>query len=193
MDGFDFPQGATPLDADEIAALIPGHITLQSELNEYEQMNIVRAQSWLLRLHSTEISEPFLKTLHKKMFDQTWRWAGEYRKSNKNIGVDWHTIPIELKKLLDDLMYQLAQDHFSIEEIGIWFHHRLVAIHCFTNGNGRHARLACDHLLVINGHQKFHWGRGNLSSANEVRTRYLQALRAADRGNYGPLLEFARS
>ena len=42
----DYPPGATPLDADELASLIPGHITIQGELNEWEQLNIVQGEAW---------------------------------------------------------------------------------------------------------------------------------------------------
>lgn len=187
------PAGATPLEPEELEQLIPTHISLQSELNEYEQNNIIHAHNWLTTKRHNVLSIDFLKKLHLKMFAQTWRWAGHYRKSNKNIGVDWHLIPIELTKLIEDVKAQIEYKSYTPDEIATRFHHRLVAIHCFPNGNGRHARLACDALLIHLGLPKFTWGRMNLIDNNEVRKGYIQALQSADRHDYRPLIEFVRS
>ncbi len=190
---FDYPIGATPLDPDEIAGLIPTHITAQAQLNEWEQVNIIKAETWLFTTkHSTILTTAFLQRLHKKMFDQTWRWAGKFRQTDKNIGINWMAIPIQLKDLLDDVRYQIAQKSYSLDEIATRFHHRLVLVHPFANGNGRHARLMTDILLTSNQHARFTWGRNNLSSKNETRERYIKSLRAADQYNYSELLEFVR-
>jgi fido (protein-threonine AMPylation protein) len=68
-----------------------------------------------------------------------------------------------------------------------------VVIHPFPNGNGRHARLMTDVLLRRNGVSAFSWGGANLEAAGDARERYLAALRAADAGDFKPLLEFVRS
>lgn len=181
---------ATPLDPDELLELIPSHITTQGELNEWEQANILSAQQWLPNVKNNSLSEIFLKNLHLKMFDKTWRWAGEYRRTNKNIGVDWIEIPIHLKLLIDDIYYYIENNTYEKKEIAVRFHHRLVAIHLFPNGNGRHARMVTDQLLKSFKLPQFTWGRTNLGEANDVRERYISALRAADRHDYHPLLEF---
>lgn len=187
------PEGATPLEYEELMELKPTHITKQSELNEWEANNILSAMMWLETTRDEVLSENFIKKLHKKMFDKTWKWAGKFRKSNKNIGVDWETIGVRLYDLLKDTQTQIQHKSYSKDEIAIRFHHRLVFIHCFPNGNGRHARLACDQLLEKLEEQKFTWGWGGVSDANEIRKRHIQALQAADKGDYGPLLRFVRS
>lgn len=193
---FIYPIGSTPLELDEIEKLIPKHIKLQSELNEWEQLNILQANLWLKSqkinlINFTTIR--FCKLLHKKMFAKTWRWAGEFRKTDKNIGIDWLQISVSLKILFDDLIYQINHKTYTIDEIAVRFHHRLVYIHAFVNGNGRHARVATDFLLTILGQNIFSWGRNNLVFQNETRNKYIKALRAADKGDYKSLLSFVRS
>jgi len=189
----DYPAGATPLVADELASLIPGHITTQGELNEWEQLNIVQGEQWARKQRKEILNEGFLRQLHKQMFGETWKWAGEFRKSDKNIGVDWLHIGVELKKLLDDVRYQIEHGAFPADEIAVRFHHRLVAIHPFPNGNGRHARMMADLLVERLGKARFSWDSKNLIDANETRKDYIAALQAADARNIVPLLAFARS
>lgn len=195
----DYPPGATPLDADELASLIPGHITTQGELNEWEQLNIVEGERWARRQRKEILDEGFLRQLHKQMFGETWKWAGEFRKSDKNIGVDWRHIGVELKKLLDDVRYQVEHGSFPADEIAVRFHHRLVAIHPFPNGNGRHARLMADLLVERLGQPRFSWGSKSLPAnaglvdATDTRTDYIAALQAADARDIAPLIAFARS
>lgn len=189
----DYPPGATPLDADELACLIPGHITMQGELNEWEQLNIAHGENWARRQRKEILNEAFVRQLHKQMFGETWKWAGEFRKSDKNIGVDWLTIGVELKKLLDDAHYQVEHASYPPDEIAARFHHRLVAIHPFPNGNGRHARLMADLLVERLGQPRFTWGRRSLVDASETRQGYIAALQAADARDIAPLLAFARS
>lgn len=189
----DYPPGATPLDADELASLIPSHITTQGELNEWEQLNILQGEAWARRQRKEILDEAFLRQLHKQMFGETWRWAGEFRKSDKNIGVDWLKIGVELRKLLDDVHYQIEHAAYPPDEIATRFHHRLVAIHPFSNGNGRHARQMADLLVERLGQPRFTWGSRSLTNAGETRLRYIAALQAADARDYVPLLAFVRS
>lgn len=189
----DYPPGATPLDADELASLIPDHITTQGELNEWEQLNIAQGDNWARKQRKEILNEGFVRQLHKQMFGETWKWAGEFRKSHKNIGVAWHTISVELKKLLDDAHYQIEHASYPPNEIAVRFHHRLVAIHPFPNGNGRHARLMADLLVQRLGQPRFTWGSRSLVDASETRQRYIAALQAADARDIAPLLTFARS
>ncbi|OGT18474.1 MAG: cell filamentation protein Fic [Gallionellales bacterium RIFCSPHIGHO2_02_FULL_57_16] len=189
----DYPPGATPLDADELASLIPGHITTQGELNEWEQLNIVQGENWARKQRKEILTESFLRQLHRQMFGETWKWAGEFRKTDKNIGVDWLKIGVELKKLLDDTHYQIEHASYPPDEIAVRFHHRLVTIHPFPNGNGRHARLMADLLVERLGQPRFTWGSRSLTDASETRMRYIAALQAADRRDIAPLLAFARS
>jgi Fic-DOC domain mobile mystery protein B len=192
---FRYPPGATPLDPDEVAGLLPAHIRTQGELNEWEQANILEGQRWAFsrRNRADPLTEAFVRELHKRMFGKTWEWAGTFRSSDKNIGVDWREIGVQLKNLLDDGRYWLEHKTYPLDEIGVRFHHRLVSIHPFANGNGRHARMMADVLLVRNGSRAFSWGRGDLVHAGGLRDRYLGALRAADARDLRPLLDIARS
>ena len=143
---FNYPIGATPLNSDEVVDLIPSHITTQEELNAWEEKNILSAEPWAFKQKNL-LSIDCIKKFHQRMFDKTWKWAGQFRKSEKNIGIHWSKIAIELQKLCDDVKYQIDHHVFSNDEIAIRFHHRLVSIHAFSNGNGRHARLMADMLI----------------------------------------------
>lgn len=152
------PDGATPLDADELDELIPRHIATRGELNAWEQANILQALTSRARLPRDILTADYVKALHRRMFNLTWRWAGSFRKTDKNIGVDWPRIAESLHDLLADVVYWIANDSYSHDEIAVRFHHRLVSIHPFSNGNGRHGRLMTDQLLKQLGELPFTWG-----------------------------------
>ena len=191
---FIYPPGATAIDGDEAEALIPRHITLQSELNEWEQTNIQEAEKWSFgQRHADILSIEFIKKLHLKMFDETWKWAGRFRKTLKNIGVVPHDISQELLKFCVDAQVQIDEEVYPFDEIAARLHHRLVWIHPFPNGNGRHARIFTDIFLVHNKQQRFTWGREDLASFSETRKKYIEALREADKHNFDPLFKFVRS
>lgn len=191
---FDYAPGATPLDPDEAAGLIPSHIATHAQLNEWEMANILQGERWAFsRKHKNMLELDFVRGLHKRMFGDTWRWAGSFRTTEKNIGVDPLQIQPTLHNLCEDVKTQLELQSYSLDEIAARFSHRLVAIHPFANGNGRLSRTYADLLLVQHGAQRFSWGAGSLIAEGEVRQRYLDALRAADRRDYTQLLDFVRS
>jgi Fic-DOC domain mobile mystery protein B len=183
----------TPLEADERDGLIPSYITLRRELNEAEQANIAAAMAWLGNRRREVLDETFLRALHKRMFGQVWRWAGDYRRSARNIGVDAWRIPMEVAEAIDDARYWIANAVFEPDEIAVRFSHRLVAIHPFPNGNGRFSRLVGDLLARQLERPVFTWGRISLVDAGATRRAYVEALRAADAHDIAPLLVFARS
>jgi len=188
-------NGDTPIDPDEAKCLIPDLMT-QSQLNEYEQLNIASAWIWaqtsrFLKRHL--VSRDGLQRLHRRMFDRTWKWAGEFRRSEKSIGIPWIEIPVEVQTLCDDTGHQLANRSYPVEEIAVRFHYRLVTIHPFPNGNGRLARMAADRLSIQQGGQVFPWGASNLAAKARARTTYIEALRLADRGEFAALIQFAVS
>jgi len=189
-------DGQTPLNEDEKQDLKIASITMQSELDEFEQLNIEKAVEWTLHFNfKTEkiLAEKFIKELHKKMYGDVWKWAGKFRKTDKNIGIRWDQIGLELKKLLDDTKYWVEHKTYLPEEIAIRFKHRIVAIHCFPNGNGRHSRLMADIIIKsIFKKEVFNWHNSPMVKANETRRIYIQALREADKGDIRPLLEFAQ-
>ncbi len=191
---FKYPPGATPLDEDEIAGLIPAGVTTVAELNAYEAENILDAMDWIEGQRLTPIlDDQFLRDLHRHMFNRTWQWSGTFRLTEKNIGVAPEAIAISLRDLTLDCRAQLQAKVMALDEIVARFHHRLVWIHPFANGNGRHARLAADLLLTQQGAVPFSWGAADLAKAGPVRDRYIAALREADKRNYKPLLNFIRA
>jgi Fic-DOC domain mobile mystery protein B len=186
-------DASTPLSPEEREALIPSYITLRGELNEAEQANIIEADAWAFSRKRDVLDAGFLNTLHKRMYGNVWRWAGTYRKTEKNIGIEFYKIPTELRKLLDDCRYWVKNNAYPPDEIAARFHHRLVWIHCYANGNGRHARFAADLLLTALGRERFSWGSANLIDAGATRAAYVAGLRNADNHDYTALLAFVRS
>jgi Fic-DOC domain mobile mystery protein B len=186
-------DASTPLTPDERADLIPSYITLRRELNEAEQGNIFEAEEWAFSRNRNVLSEGFLTNLHKRMFGQVWKWAGKFRTSERNIGVPAYSIGIDLHRLLDDVKYWIENNTYEPDEIAYRFHHKLVFIHPFPNGNGRHARLATDLLLKSLGHERFSWGSGDIVDANVTRAQYVAALRAADGHHFDLLKKFVRA
>lgn len=195
----EYLVGATPLDPDEMSGLIPTYISTQGELNALEQENILRAERWLARRRKTQdvLSESFLRRLHVEMFGDVWRWAGQFRSTDKTIGVPWSQVPTAVRTLLDNALHQVENHVYPLDELGARFHHRLVEIHPFANGNGRHARYMTDALLRSVGHPAFTWGAKKnphgIDRRGEVRDRYIACLKDADRRDIRPLLEFVRT
>lgn len=194
-DPFEPPDdAATPLTPEEMRSLIPAHIAYRRELNEAEQENIARAQEWALNRRRRDLlSETFVKNLHRQMLGDVWRWAGRFRTSERNIGIACWEIPVALRQLLDGTKAWIEYNTYPPDEIAVRFHHRLVQIHPFANGNGRHARLMADLLVMWLGRERFSWGRESLRDAGAMRQRYIRALQAADNHDIRPLLAFARA
>lgn len=191
----EYPPGATPLDRDSIATMIP-NLTTQSELNEFEAQNIIDAERWAQTnpaLARELCTVGALQRLHERMFNQTWKWAGKFRTVQTNIGVDSYQIPAELANLCGDIAYWVENGIHDWIERAVRFHHRLAVIHPFPNGNGRHARLAADLLLEFNGQHRLPWGGRSLTPAGPLRDQYIEALRAADKHDIAPLIDFAKS
>ena len=194
----NYTFGQTSLDEEEKEGLKIPSVSTKSELDEYEQKNIEQAIQWTLgRKIKVEklLSEQFVKSLHYRMYSDVWKWAGQFRKSEKNIGVKSFQISTDLRVLLDDTKYWIENNSYSTDEIAIRFKHRIVSIHCFPNGNGRHSRLMADLIAEkIFKNKFFTWGQADLLSSKEldVRTNYLTALQKADNGNFADLIKFAR-
>jgi len=193
----NYIDGQTPLDEEEKDGLLIPTIATRGELDEFEQQNIEQAVQWTLgRSFKLEeiFTEDFIRKVHQRMYADVWAWVGEFRKTNKNLGVDKWQIAIELKYLLDDARYWHQNSIYTPDEIAIRFKHRLVSIHCFPNGNGRHSRLMADFIIEkVYKQPVFTWGAANLSDQGEPRAAYLKAVKTADKGDYSLLLSFARS
>lgn len=192
---FRLEFGATPLDPSESEGLIP-YLATQSDLNRAETRNIVRATLWAQddkSVASNLLDAETLRLIHRKMFDRTWRWAGRYRITQKSIGVEAYKISSELKMLTEDVKAWIEFSTYPHDEIAVRFHHRLVLIHPFPNGNGRHARLATDLLCKQLGIPPFSWGANSRLEPEAIRRSYIQALQRADAHELGDLLGFVRS
>ena len=196
-DLFQQPEDSTPLEPSEREGLLQSWVTHRSDLNEAEQENIVKGTAWARRRRGLKaadvLDDELAKTLHKQMFGEVWKWAGAYRQTERNIGIEAHRIPADVPALFADVRYWVEHNTYSPDEVAIRLHHRLVAIHPFPNGNGRHARLMADLLIERLGAQPFSWGGGSLADVRTLRTRYVAALQAADGHDIGPLIAFARS
>ncbi|MGC1203635.1 MAG: mobile mystery protein B [Flavobacteriaceae bacterium] len=192
-----YDDGQTPLDEEEKEGIKIKSITTQGELDEFEQLNIEKAVEWTIHSKFKPekiLTEKFAKDLHKRMYGDVWKWAGEFRKTEKNIGIPSTQIGLQLKNLLDDTKYWIENKSFSPEEIAIRFKHRIVSIHCFPNGNGRHSRMMADIIMEsIFGNEIFSWHQSNMVKANETRKMYINALREADNGKIKQLIKFAKN
>ena len=194
---FEYIHGQTPLDEEEKDGLLIPTIATQSELDEFEQQNIEDAVQWVLTKSVPAekiLTEHFVRDLHKHMYGEIWAWAGNFRKTNKNLGIDKWQIPMALKALLDDTNYWMENNIYGPDEVAIRFKHKIVSIHCFPNGNGRHSRLMADIIIdKIFNQPVFSWGSEELVKQSINRTNYIKAVKEADNNNYKPLLSFARS
>ena len=193
-----YPQGATPLDPNEIEGLIPDYITTQGELNILEHQNIIEGIDWAERQKKPNVlSITFSYKLHEQMFNQVWKWAGKQRTRDKNIGSHWQQIPTQLNHLFENTSYWIENNTYKWDELATRFHHKLVFIHAFPNGNGRHARLMTDILLSLNNQESFTWGEKMHSSPIDVegktRKAYISALKKADNNDFTDLIKFAKS
>lgn len=196
MEDIKAADGSTPLEPDELEGLKPKHIQTMGELNEWEAENIASGLIWLSQKPRTLndiLSEAFCRELHQQMFSKTWVWAGKFRNSNKNIGVDKTEVSRCLHDLLENVKCWVEYKHFLVDETALRFHRDLVWIHPFPNGNGRFSRVMADLLVEALGGTRFSWGSDNLTVDSDVRRRYLAALRDADVGKYALLLAFCRS
>jgi len=183
----DLPEGATPLDPDEAEDLLPSHIRTRGELNVWEQENILVAAAWVQRTRAEALDEATIRELHRTMFSETWKWAGRYRTSDKTIGIHWPQISAAVRDFIEAGRLWVREEVFPPDEAALRLHHRLVEIHPFPNGNGRHARLWCDMLLSQIGRPNIDWGGEKLDTAGEHRKAYIRALWSADQGDVQPL------
>jgi Fic-DOC domain mobile mystery protein B len=191
----------TPLTEDAARGLIPSWVATRGDLNDIEAENVAAGILWLDKTHipiADQLTAHFVSKLHQRLFGDVWKWAGKYRTVNLNIGVDWHAITTEIKQLVDDFAYRLdglrrPTSGTELDAECVEYHYRLVTVHPFPNGNGRHSRVSADALCMALGQDPFSWGQGSIGEASQTRSAYLQALRKADDGDLEPLVRFARS
>ena len=191
-DIFTSDDNSTPLTEEEKQCLKAKWITTRAELNEIETSGIAQAHIWLLKNKKDLLSEKFIKTLHKKMFGDIWSWAGKFRTTERNIGVAPYDIQPQLRNLLEDVKCWISYNTYEPIELALRFHHRLVQIHPFPNGNGRISRIMADLLMEKLAGETLHWGRGNLTEISNLRKEHISALQLADKSDYSKLIEFVR-
>jgi Fic-DOC domain mobile mystery protein B len=195
------PADAMPLtEAERQGLLLP--VLTRAELNRAEAENITKAMSWLFlsrrRLRPESVTdEEWLKRLHRRMYGDVWAWAGEYRTADRNPGVPYWQVRMDMRNILNDVRVWLGDtsgSRYSTDECAVRFGYRMVVVHPFANGNGRWSRLASDALSVSLGGSRFTWGRASLTEQGTLRRIYIAALQTADTsGDFRPLLAFARS
>lgn len=191
------PEGATPLDAEDLEGLIPSFVATRADLNVVESENIRRAINWAQREARRGpghvLSYPFMMALHRRMFSDVWRWAGTHRRRETNIGVPPHMVAMESQNQLDNAQFWHAESVFPPDELAARVHCRLVCVHPFPNGNGRCTRLMADLYLVSIGDAPFTWGSTDLDADCSGRSAYIAALvKAAEYDDYADLIRFAR-
>lgn len=186
-------DGHTSLSDQDQLGLIPTYIATRGELFEAEQRNI--AEALLRRRPSLDVllDDKYLRELHKAMFGKVWRWAGRYRLRETNIGIDPYQIPMAVRVLIDDARAWLEYRTYEPDELTARFHHRLVAVHPFPNGNGRHGRVAADYLVTALGRGPFTWGANLDVDTDQLRAAYRLALQRADENHLAELLAFVRT
>ncbi|WAC41159.1 mobile mystery protein B [Pedobacter sp. SL55] len=192
-----YEYGQTELEQEEVEDLKISSISTKFELDEFEQQNIEEAMLWIMNKKwkvEKIFSEAFIKEVHARMYSNVWKWAGKFRKTEKNIGVAHYKISLDLKHLLDDAIFWIKQQSYPADEIAIRFKHRLVSIHCFANGNGRHSRIMADIIVEkLFGLKPFTWGKNSTENNAETRDTYIKAVKTADNYDIAPLIKFARS
>ncbi|MBA2707487.1 MAG: mobile mystery protein B [Gemmatimonadaceae bacterium] len=192
--GLNPQSDATPIDPEEAAELIPSHIATIDQLNQWEAADILNATEWALRRKQSNVpSEGFVRRLHQRMFHQTWKWAGHYRATEKDLGSPPSLISTHVRDACGNAAYWLQHKVFPPTELAVRFHHRMVVVHPFPNGNGRHARLLADVVLASLDEPELTWGRTNLQQAGTAREDYIRALKLADKGDFQSLIELARA
>ncbi len=188
------PDGATPLTPDELFGISARHISTRGELNELEGENIIEGLTWLDRRPNKldVLTDQASRETHKRLFGRVWNWAGVYRLTGKNIGVPAWQISTEMRSCLDDARYWRNNGSYEPLEATARFHHKLVWVHPFANGNGRWARIMAEsYLATMDSGAALDWsGDGTLAAGNDHRTRYIAALRSADGFEFGPLVRF---
>lgn len=188
---FDTSDGNTPIDEDEALGLKLTWVRTRGDLNEAEAANILDARRAIRSPAIDDVLDDlWLRQVHRRMFGDVWDWAGTYRRSDRNIGIDWTEVPAAVRNLVQDAQAWFGDDDQQTSVAR--FHHRLVAIHPFPNGNGRHSRAAADYLCNALGIAPPTWGARTYADTAELRTAYLAALRTADRdpNDLEPLVDF---
>lgn len=192
-DLFEQPDDATPLRPEEAAAL-RAPVVDRRQLNEIEAENVGAGRAWALRSRKDCLTDDYLCELHKRMFGDVWRWAGDYRTFDVNIGSTASVqVPVVVRQTLDDARYWVDHDTYPPTEIAVRLHHKLVLIHPFVNGNGRCTRLLADVVIKRLKAEPLTWGSASLVETGEARAAYVAALREADNHHIEPLLAFAQS
>jgi Fic-DOC domain mobile mystery protein B len=188
-------NAATPLTESEWASCRLSWVSSRADLNEVEQMNIASGVAWGEKTMQRRelLDDSFVRELHRRMFGNVWSWAGKYRTSERNIGISAWKIATSVRELMQDALTWIEFKTYEEDEIAVRLHHKLVFIHPFPNGNGRHSRLMADLLAIKLNRQPFSWGRSTLTDPSEMRQRYIRALQEADSGSISKLMEFARS
>jgi Fic-DOC domain mobile mystery protein B len=190
----DQPEGATPLD--DISGLLRRDITTRGQLDEAETLNILGAVDWIERGRLRDVfTVDFYERLHSRMYDDVWEWAGDLRSvtgARPNIGVPPEMVPIELGRVAMEFNWEWQNsDQTNLLPFIAKYHHALVWVHPFNNGNGRWSRLACDVVMKrLAKKPLITWATDTLNVDSGERSQYINALKMADDFDLAPLVEY---
>lgn len=192
------PEGATPLSPDDMLGLKHKHVDTREQLNELEAANILQGQIWASTLKKPTLDSifdrAFVTNLHKALFGDVWEWAGIFRQRQLNIGIDPKNIPVDLHNFLEDAKCWVEFKHYDNLELSARIQHRLVQIHPFVNGNGRHSRIFTDIVRVyLLGEKPMKWAYAKLEDLTEERSSYITGLRKADEGDFSVFIKYLQS
>ena len=192
----DQSKDATPID--DLSGLLQD-ITTRQELNDAEALNIVNATDWI---DNGRIDDPFTatfyRTLHTKMYDEVWAWAGELRSQTGEVthpGSRPEDVGRDIARVAMDFHreWEALNDHDHLLPLIARYHHQLVLVHPFNNGNGRWSRLAADAVLQRLANQPpLTWATDTLVVDSAERKAYIAALKKADNGDIAPLFDYLR-
>jgi Fic-DOC domain mobile mystery protein B len=187
-------HGETPID--DISGLKPKGLTTRAQLNAVEARNMRKAVVRYLVIKPSRRQAPFTLEwcykLHRQMFGEVWRWAGQKRTTELNIGVPFHRIDVDLKNLMADLAFWREKGEMDPIEQVARLHHRAVFIHPFLNGNGRWSRLLANIFQKQSTDKLTIWPEETVGNASVIREEYLAAVRSGDKGDYNPLIALHR-
>ncbi|MBT3984304.1 MAG: mobile mystery protein B [Bacteriovoracaceae bacterium] len=173
-------DGQTPVDESIRKDLIPDHINDMTELYESEIENIALGIEWAKTTKKNHRDYFTWLEVHKHMFNDVWKFAGNTRKvelNNPDFLMPYEILP-QLKDLQENLIFWLENKTFDDRELMARVHERLLTIHPFKDGNGRWARLLVNMICEKQNIEVPSWGK-EIKEDDKRRSIYISAVKKA--------------
>jgi cell filamentation protein len=167
-------------------------LTDKNLINECEAKGIAAAELYVFTLDSDiEFSTQLICEIHSIAFSELYDWAGKWRTASVIVGQLIPPEPTQVVQLMyqfiDNLNYKINNATTLEDKIGclIFAHYEFIRIHPFNNGNGRTGRIIMNLVGLKFGYKplELYYREG------DSRKNYIDAMRAADKGNYNPLAD----